>query len=279
MSEYVSTFELKWSPVLQDCGEKLWTDKPKDFPIEGVTYIPNFLSLDEATELVNTLDSKPYEKVILRKQQFWGPTYYHTTQDIKSIQPEEGKEGGKSLNFDELHKWVGMLYDMEKTKNVEVFNLDGSNRPDQGLVNEYVGNMGIASHFDDFDAFGDVLVMISLVNPVTMTLQKPKEINNHCDDLLSNVRILLEPGSLLVLKDESRYQWRHGITRHKLVFLPDGSVRKRDDTYRRLSLTIRKLGEGRKRIQSNKTSWMNPDTKTKIPVKQTYEEKENIKGA
>eukprot|EP01083_Nonionella_stella_P165157 548810_1 len=147
---------------------------------------------------------------------------------------------------------------------------DHSNYPDQVLVNEYIGNMGISTHFDDFDAFGDVITSLSLINPVYMTLQYPNELNNHCTDLKPNgrVRVLLEPRSLLVMKDDLRYKWRHGITKHKLVFLPqDKGILKRDDNYRRLSATIRKLGKGRKRVLKSDIGWVDPHLRREIPIK------------
>lgn len=45
------------------------------------------------------------------------------------------------------------------------------------------GNAGIASHFEDEESFGPVIATISLISPTLMTLKKPKEHNNDCEDL------------------------------------------------------------------------------------------------
>lgn len=124
--------------------------------------------------------------------------------------------------------------------------------PDQILVNEYRNNMGIYSHLDDPMAFGKVLVMISLISPIIMRITR-----NSDGEVL---KILLEPGSLLVMKGEARYEWWHGISHHRWVAVQSKDPKhsdmnekfnllvERDDSYRRISLTVRHLLDGRKRV-------------------------------
>jgi alkylated DNA repair dioxygenase AlkB len=100
-----------------------------------------------------------------------------------------------------------------------------------------------------------------------------------------SVQVYLEPGSLLVLKGPARYEYTHGITKARwipvltlnasqllnAIEMNDedqenvGSVpvpncwfemRKRDDRFRRLSLTIRKLLDQRKRIVMDSEGWV-----------------------
>lgn len=271
--EFVSTFSLNLKAVKTNDNDILWVDNPGTFPIDGAIYIPNFLTVEEEEKLVSIFDSNPYQQVIRRRQQFYGPTYYHTTHHLKCIQPTDDREDGYSLDFGSLKWLIDKLFDPKCTRNHEIFRSDHSNDPDQILVNEYIGNMGISTHFDDFDAFGDVIATVSLLNPLFMTLQCPTEINNHCTDLKENgnVRILLEPRSLFVMKGDCRYKWRHGITRHKLVFLPEGrGVLKRDEEYRRISATIRKLGNGRKRIKQSDLGWVDPHLRREIPITERH---------
>uniref|UniRef100_A0A7S4AF13 Alpha-ketoglutarate-dependent dioxygenase AlkB-like domain-containing protein n=1 Tax=Pseudo-nitzschia australis TaxID=44445 RepID=A0A7S4AF13_9STRA len=154
--------------------------------------------------------------------------------------------------------------------------------------------MEIASHFEDFDAFGPVILTISLISPLYMTLKKPTTAptivepgsnsdsnnnnNNACDSYDDVVKILLEPGSLLILKDDARFKYRHGIGKYKWIDIPPpknqywqseddesspsenpeallpttaASVTriKRGDSYRRVSLTIRHLLSTRRKVQ------------------------------
>lgn len=277
--EFVSpNFSLDLKSVKTEKGDIMWVDDPSALPIPGAIYIPNFISIEEEKEIISTFDSHPYQKVIRRRQQFYGPTYYHTTHDLKSIQPTNDKQDKYSLDMNEFKWLIDKFFNLKDNKGYEIFKKDGSNYPDQILVNEYIGNMGISTHFDDFEAFDDVIATLSFCNPLYMTLQKPKEINNHCTDLYKNgkIRILLEPRSLFVMKDDCRYKWRHGITKHKLVFLPQNKgVLKRDDKYRRISATIRKLGKGRKRCEKSDIGWVDPKNRREIPIKNKHIDDDN----
>ena len=97
-------------------------------------------------------------------------------------------------------------------------------KPTQVLINEYKNNMGIASHFEDVDSFGPMICTISLISPIYMTLKKPtvtiENNTNACNVYDDVVKILLEPGSLLILKSDARYKYRHGIGKYKWITIP-----------------------------------------------------------
>lgn len=288
--------------------------------VHGLEYYRNFLSLDEQTEVLDLLYSNPWQEgVIARRQQFYGEVYYHTSFKSKilqgcssssnsnsSIGHEENemasndtelrqKENKNTTNSSPLQqakikplKGNGISIDdsgMRKwlDKTMPFFEQEGlMEAPTQVLINEYRNNMGIASHFEDFDAFGPVIVTISLISPVYMTLKKPTtqpkpdgsdNTNiNACDSYDDVVKILLEPGSLLIMKDDARFKYRHGIGKYKWINLPPSqelsqceafsldiaeavstSTRriKRDDSYRRVSLTIRHLKSTRRTVRSS----------------------------
>lgn len=310
MTEFVNdNFSITWHPIKTPNNDIVWVDNPDVWPIIGATYIPNFLSHEQATALLEQLDKNPYQQIIRRRQQFYGPTYYHTTHDLIDIQPTGNQQFVHSLDFKQLDWLVEMFYnhskkfskfnpksknsndnnkinvnvDIDRNNNVcyynEIFKLDGSNSPTQCLVNEYIANCGISSHFDDSDAFGDVIATVSLVNPVHMTLKLPKEATNYCEDILKETRILLEPNSLFVFKDNVRYKWRHGITKHKLVFLPNNKgILKRNENYRRVSLTIRKLLNTRKKSIKNDFQWVDPKKRRPIPIDPKNKYYQNVKN-
>ena len=96
---------------------------------------------------------------------------------------------------------------------------------------------GISSHFEDEDCFGPIICTISCICPVLMSLQRPREHTNDCQDLIASTKLLLEPKSLMVMAGDSRFHWRHGIARAaKHVFLKDGASMRRDiASYRRIS--------------------------------------------
>lgn len=178
-----------------------------------------------------------------------------------------GSKSGNGISIDEsgMRKWLD--------KTMPFFEREGlMEPPTQILINEYKNNMGIASHFEDFDAFGPVILTISLVSPVYMTLKKPTieptisgkskvdDNINACDTYDDVVKVLLEPGSLLIMKDDARYKYRHGIGKYKWVNLPPATSSdktttatriKRDDSYRRVSLTIRHLLSTRRKVRED----------------------------
>lgn len=134
----------------------------------------------------------------------------------------------------------------EAVGRASIFGSTRSAFPSQILVNEYRGNAGISTHFEDSTAFGGVIGTVSLLSPVYLTLERPLE--KISPTLLARVKVLLEPRSLLVLEGEARRDWRHGITGQRRIGLPDGSVVRRGPEFRRVSLTIRHLLAGRRRV-------------------------------
>jgi alkylated DNA repair dioxygenase AlkB len=73
-----------------------------------------------------------------------------------------------------------------------------------------------------------VVVSISLLSPCVMGLRRVRD--RHRESLL------LEPRSLLVLGDEARYEWEHGIARRKTDIWQGKRISRR----RRLSITFRR---------------------------------------
>src|SRR5438045_9721394 len=74
------------------------------------------------------------------------------------------------------------------------------------LVNEYLPGQGIAPHRDDAP-FGRVVASLSLLSPCVMDFRHRPTGRRE--------QLLLEPRSLLVLSDEARYDWEHGIAARK----------------------------------------------------------------
>jgi alkylated DNA repair dioxygenase AlkB len=201
-----------------------------------------------------------------RRQQYYGDTYFHTTHDCARLQPAEKDAGAQRYEFTELEWIVDKLFEPQY-RHLAIFKADHSNYPNQVLVNEYIGNQGIGPHYDDSEAFGDVIATVSLCGPTYLWLTLPAEPTNRCKQVTKKTGVLLEPGSLMVMKGDCRYLWRHGIAnRPKTQKLRDGiSTFYRGNDYRRLSLTIRKLLDGRKFIKDPHPNLQisdSPDTDT-----------------
>ena len=91
----------------------------------------------------------------------------------------------------------------------------------QMIVNSYAPGQGISPHID-LAAFGDVVVSVSLESAAVMDFS-PQSGGR------SKVGVLLEPGDLLVLSGEARWEWKHSILR-----CPEP----------RTSISLRTLGKG-----------------------------------
>ena len=75
-------------------------------------------------------------------------------------------------------------------------------------------------------------------------------------------RVLLQPRSLFIMSKDARFDYRHGITKSKVVKLDseiDSNVCVRDEGYRRISLTIRKLLDTRRKASDDQLGWFDVD--------------------
>lgn len=99
--------------------------------------------------------------------------------------------------------------------------------PNKLIVNEYEPGQGIAPHVDCVPCFGPVVCSVTIGSQCVMELSAVD--GDEAESLL------LEPGSLLVLRGDSRYKWRHAIPGRKSDGV-DGQTMLRG---RRVSLTFR----------------------------------------
>ena len=78
-----------------------------------------------------------------------------------------------------------------------------ANVPDQVIVNEYQPGQGIVSHTDCIPCFGNTISILSLGSECVMDFTHSQT--------QEKAQILLQTGSLLILKGAARYNWQHGI--------------------------------------------------------------------
>ena len=135
--------------------------------INGLRYYRNFYSPTEQTELLAAIYAHPWQKILARRQQFYGEVYYHTNYRNKLLQPHHHThrnhhDGAHETNEQEQEQVeTPVSLDMHGLlpfllpKCEEFFGNEGF--PSQILVNEYLNNLGIASHFEDFHAFGPII--------------------------------------------------------------------------------------------------------------------------
>jgi alkylated DNA repair dioxygenase AlkB len=150
-------------------------------PIPGLRYLPEYLNEAEERALVEAIDGLPWNTEWRRRQPY-GAGY--------------GTRGGAAP----IPEWGRRLADRMLADGVTDVPFD------QMLVNEYLPGQGISPH-RDYAPFGRTVVSLSLLSPCVMDLRHPPTGRRE--------RLLLEPRSLLVLADEARYGWEHGIAPRK----------------------------------------------------------------
>jgi alkylated DNA repair dioxygenase AlkB len=178
--------------------------------INGLHYVPDYLTSDDATSLVAAIDAQPWRDDLKRRVQHYGYRYDYRS---RSVTPE--------MHLGAIPAWVLPL--------ATRLHADGyfSAIPDQVIVNDYLPGQGIAPHVDCEPCFGDVIASLSLGSACVMRF-------SHLDsDRVEDLP--LDPGSLLVLSGEARYAWKHGIPARKSDVV-DGHRRARG---RRVSVTFR----------------------------------------
>jgi len=116
---------------------------------------------------------------------------------------------------------------------------------DQMICNYYEPGQGIAPHVDLLSRFEDGIVILSLgsscvmdFRPVTdlATAETYKDIGESGNEEHMK-SVLLQPGDVLSISGEARYQWTHGIA-SRLVDEWEGKSIPRG---KRISVTLRKL--------------------------------------
>lgn len=186
----------------------------KDFPeIDGLKYIENFISLSDQKTLLEEIDKEIWLQDLKRRVQHYGYKYDYKRRNIDI-----------SLKVGELPLWANEL--IAKFRKSKLISFP----PDQLIVNEYLPGQGIASHIDCEPCFEDTIISLSLGSSCKMDFIK----FNKPD--LKKV-IYLQPGSLLILNGEARYDWLHGIAGRK----SDNVFGEKIIRSRRVSLTFRKV--------------------------------------
>lgn len=178
--------------------------------IPGLTLVPGYLDDAEQAALLAVVDALPWSTELRRRVQHYGHRYDYRR---KTVDPD--------LYLGPLPGWAAELAARLHADGHAPATLD------QLIVNEYEPGQGIASHVDCVPCFADTVLSLSLGSGCVMVMSRR--------GVEETVPLLLEPGALLVMEGEARYDWRHGIPARK-TDRHDGRVHVRG---RRVSLTFR----------------------------------------
>jgi alkylated DNA repair dioxygenase AlkB len=179
----------------------------QDLP-PGLIYVANWLSNEEHEKVLAEIDSLEFDVTLSRRVQHYGARYDYGSASLSAP--------GTAPPIPAAIRKLG-----------ERLHAEGffSTAPDQVIVNEYIGNQGIAGHIDR-TSFGEAVATVSLIESWQMLFRSPT--GDKSD-------ILLERCSLAVMTGDSRYVWTHEIAKRK--FELSGGIK--TIRGRRISLTFR----------------------------------------
>lgn len=172
--------------------------------IPGLTYIPDFITPDEESALIDNIDRQPWLTDLKRRVQHYGYKYDYKARAVTD-----------DAYLGTLPEWIDPVAQKLPFK------------PDQAIVNEYLPGQGISAHVDCVPCFDDMIASLSLGSGAIMQFTNGNE----------KQELYLKPCSLIVLSGEARYKWTHAIPSRKSDVV-DGFKLERG---RRISLTFRNV--------------------------------------
>lgn len=187
-------------------------DTPQEMAaISGLDVVPSFLTPDEQAALGLVIDQQPWLADLKRRVQHYGYRYNYSQRNVDAA------------FLGPLPAWAAPLAQRLHQENYT------PTLPDQLIINEYEPGQGIASHVDCVPCFDSVILSVSLLSACVMLFTHTAS--------QAQMPVLLEPGSLLVMRGEARYGWKHGIAPRKSDLYQGRKIVRG----RRLSLTFRKV--------------------------------------
>lgn len=181
--------------------------------LSGLSLEYDFITDYEERKLIALIDQQPWLNDLSRRVQHYGFKYDYKARKIDN-----------SMYLGNLPEWLQNLAVRMHTHKLIDF------MPDQAIINEYEPGQGISPHIDCEPCFGDTIISLSLGSSAVMNFEsKPNS--------KEKIEIFLEPRSLVVMKEESRYNFYHSIPARKKDNIENHIFHRT----RRISVTFRKI--------------------------------------
>ncbi|KAI8989883.1 hypothetical protein BD414DRAFT_485422 [Trametes punicea] len=123
----------------------------------------------------------------------------------------------------------------------------GPPRARQAILNLYWPGEGISPHVDLLDRYGDGIIGVSLGSGCAMQFARSSEDSDASAEAKGECALYLPKGSVLVITEEARYRWTHGIEKRfddLVEDFPGSAQNVRLERDVRLSITFRWLLPG-----------------------------------
>ena len=187
----------------------------------GLEYHRDFLTAPEEAALLARTDGAEWLTDLSRRVLHFGYKYDYANRKLD-----------EAARIGPLPEWLAQLtHRIHEVASDDAQRLLDPLRPfEQAIINEYLRGQGIAPHIDR-DCFGPVVATVSMGSAVNMDFGRAATSEHHV--------VRLEPRSLVLMYDEARSAWRHGIAKRKSDMWDGQKIERR----RRVSITFRSITE------------------------------------
>lgn len=158
--------------------------------IEGLSYVPDFITVDEERALLEAIDQSPWLTDLKRRVQHYGYKYDYKARTVTD-----------DAYIGALPDWIEPI--AKRLQDQGIFEV----APDQAIVNEYEPGQGISAHVDCVPCFGSTIASLTLGSGSMMQFQSVKGDGKE--------ELYLQERSLIVLSGAARYEWTHEIPGRK----------------------------------------------------------------
>ena len=159
---------------------------------QGVAIVHDIVTEAEERRILMRIADAPWLTDLSRRVQHYGYRYDY-----------RGRSAGRHAPAPAFPRWAAFVAD-------RLAPLFGGVRPEQCIVNEYPPGQGIGMHADH-PSFGPVVVSLSLAAAWPMHF-RPRSVRPYMrHGLASDETAVLPRRSVLVLRDQARSAWMHGI--------------------------------------------------------------------
>ncbi len=180
--------------------------------IEGLSYVPDFITADEERALLEAINQSPWLNDLKRRVQHYGYKYDYKARAVTN-----------DAYLGELPDWIEPI--AKRLSDQGIFQT----APDQAIVNEYEPGQGISAHVDCVPCFGETIASLSLGSSAMMQFQNARDGRKE--------ELYLQERSLIVLSGAARYEWTHAIPGRKYDIVNGFKL----ERTRRVSITFRNM--------------------------------------
>ncbi|KAJ8725229.1 hypothetical protein PYW07_016187 [Mythimna separata] len=154
---------------------------------KGLLFLNDFISEEEEKQFIKLFDWNSDSNNLKNRQvRHFGYEFRYGSNDVDLNNPL----------IEKIPEECDVLWKRLKEQGLDV------GVPDQLTVNKYSPGQGIPSHVDKHSPFGDTILSVSLGSNVVMDWK------HHSGKYVPTI---VQARSLLVMQDEARYDWQHGI--------------------------------------------------------------------